>query len=69
MFTAVSSLSLGTATIWRLPVFAGGFVRLPVFADFSISMALEMTLDFSPCAFGTKVRHDRQMVRSNVAVC
>jgi hypothetical protein len=42
MKSMVSRASLATATIWRLLIFAGVFVRLPTFADFSISMALEM---------------------------
>jgi hypothetical protein len=45
MKSMVSQSSLATATIYRLPIFAGVFVRLPTFADFPVSMAPEMALD------------------------
>jgi hypothetical protein len=45
MVTTVSRSSLATTTIWRLPFFAGVGVRLPAFADSSISMTLEMAPD------------------------
>jgi hypothetical protein len=43
----VFTATRGVSTIWRLPVSAGACGRLRLFADFSIAMSLEMTLDTS----------------------